>query len=243
MRKWLFLISFLLTFPNVFAQSAAGFARLTMEPKPRVDFPLRYGFVLPRLEWVYWDDDFNKYDAFLTPALMRTQLALSTTDKGVRTMFNYNSLLPHAQLDTQTIITDPNRLLGTWRVIACRIVRFTDSVDVKTKTFYQFPDTNVAVDLPIEQFAVFSANKFELWTQKNGTSGFKKAFTRKYKLEGKRYLLLSKFLSSPSTGQIGIDERGYLLLHYPRVVERIKKGDYNVYSAIVEQLIFEQVKE
>ncbi len=229
--------------PDTFAQSAAQFTKWSLAPKPPVSFPLRYGFAFPRLDARYWDNDFNKYYAFLTPALLRTQQTLTVTIEGVRTMLNANSLLPHAQLDTQTLIVDSKVLLGTWRVIACRVIKFTDSVDLKTRAYYQYADTNLAQDLPVEQFAIFGPDKMELWTQQQTTNSFKKLFTRNYKLEGKRYLRFSKFLTSASTGQVGIDGNGYLLLHYPRVIEHVKEGIYITYNAIVEQLIFERVKE
>ena len=41
---------------------------------------------------------------------------------------------------------------------------------------------------------------------------------------------------------IVIDEKGYLILNYPKVIEHVKKSEYFSYYAIIEQYIFEKVK-
>lgn len=42
--------------------------------------------------------------------------------------------------------------------------------------------------------------------------------------------------------KVGIDEKGYLILNYPGMIENVKKDDYFSYYAIIEQYIFEKVK-
>ena len=42
--------------------------------------------------------------------------------------------------------------------------------------------------------------------------------------------------------QMGIDENGYLILNYPRVIENVKKDEYYSYYAVIEQYIFEKVR-
>ena len=48
--------------------------------------------------------------------------------------------------------------------------------------------------------------------------------------------------ASAGVSQIGIDEKGYLILNYPKLIESVKKGEYFSYYAVIEQYIFEKVK-
>ena len=64
----------------------------------------------------------------------------------------------------------------------------------------------------------------------------------KYKIENKRYIILYKMAKSGGgVSQFGIDENGYLIMNYPKVIEYLKKGAYYSYYAIIEQYIFEKV--
>ena len=65
----------------------------------------------------------------------------------------------------------------------------------------------------------------------------------KYTIENNRFILMYK-LSRTAGGvsQIGIDDKGYLIINYPRVIENVKQGQYFSYYAIIEQYIFEKVK-
>jgi len=66
----------------------------------------------------------------------------------------------------------------------------------------------------------------------------------KYKIENRRFIMLYKFAKSGAgVSQFGIDENGYLILNYPKVIENVKKGEYYSYYAIIGQYIFEKVKE
>jgi len=65
----------------------------------------------------------------------------------------------------------------------------------------------------------------------------------KYKIESRRFIMLYKLAKgSAGVSQFGIDEKGYLLLNYPRVIENVKKGEYFSYYAVIEQYIFEKVR-
>ena len=86
-------------------------------------------------------------------------------------------------------------------------------------------------------------NQFKLYVKETGKTDFKKMMSAKYKIENSRFILMYKLAKSGGgVSQIGIDENGYLILNYPKVIEHVKKGEYFSYYAIIEQYIFEKVK-
>lgn len=219
------------------------FEQLALSQKTAITLPLDYKISRPRLEFPLWDKDFDIYYSFLTPALRKTQAALSMEDNGVVSSFTPNSIMPHAQLDTTTIIANGNDLPGTWRMLVFRSIRFNDSVDIATKTYYRLADTLLDDKTTDEAFAIFSDNQFKLYVKEAGRSGFKKEISSKYKIENKRFLMLYKFAKAAAgISQFGVDEKGYLILNYPKVIENVKKGVYFSYYSVVEQYVFEKVK-
>jgi hypothetical protein len=94
-----------------------------------------------------------------------------------------------------------------------------------------------------EVIAFFDDNKFQLYAKESGKREFKKVASAKYNLEKNRYLMLYK-LSKAGSGvsQVGINEDGYLILNYPKVIEQQKKGEYISYYAVIEQYIYVKVK-
>jgi hypothetical protein len=94
-----------------------------------------------------------------------------------------------------------------------------------------------------EVIAFFDDNKFQLYAKESGKREFKKVASAKYNLENNRYLMLYK-LSKAGSGvsQVGINEDGYLILNYPKVIEQQKKGEYISYYAVIEQYIYVKVK-
>ncbi|SEW49981.1 hypothetical protein [Chitinophaga arvensicola] len=78
-----------------------------------IRFPLDYKISRPRLEYPHWDNDFDIYYHFLTPAIRKTQASMSYTQNGVITTMTPNSIIPHAQLDTTTTVDDPTKFIGT----------------------------------------------------------------------------------------------------------------------------------
>ena len=218
------------------------FEQLSLNKKSSEEFSLDYKISRPRLEYPHWDNDYDKYLAYLTPLLRKTQASLSGNDNGVVITMTPNSIIPHAQLDTNTIINDPGKLVGTWRMLKYRSIRFNDSVNIPTKTYYRLGDTLLDEKSNDEGFAVFTDNNFKLYAREVGKKDFKRVMSSKFKVENRRYLMLYKF-SKTSAGvlQFGIDEKGYLILNYPKVIENVKKGEYFSYYAIIEQYIFEKV--
>lgn len=227
---------------SVFAQEN-DFAQLSLNKKSEVTFPLDYKILRPRLEFPGWDSDFDKYYAFLTPAIRKTQASFSFNENGVVSTVTPNSIIPHAQLDTATLITDEAKLAGTWRMLTFRSIRFNDSVYVPAKTYYRLADTLLDDKSKDEAFAVLTGNNFKLYVREDGKKDFKRMISSKYKIENKRFIMMYKLVkASAGVSQVGIDENGYLIVNYPKVIEQVKKGEYFSYYAVIEQYIFERVK-
>ena len=241
--KYFFVIIFIISFsPGIYSQEKE-FEQLALTQKTSINFPLDHRILRPRLEYPSWDKDYDKYYSFLTPALKKTLAALSFNDKGVVTSIIPNAIMLHAQLDTNTIISNEINLMGTWRMLAFRSIRFNDSVYIPTKSYYRLADTLLHDKSNDEAFAVFTDDQFKLFVREVGKTSFKKEFSSKDKIENKRFLMLYKvFKSGAGVSQFGLDEKGYLILNYPKVIENVKKGEYFSYYAIIEQYIFEKVK-
>lgn len=219
------------------------FEEIALTPKSAKTFNLDYKILKPRLQYPLWDEDYDVFYSYLTPALRRTQAAITYTNKGVETSLIPNAIMLHAQLDTNTIIHDNSTLSGTWRMIIFRSLRFNDSVYLPTKTYYRLKDTLLDDRSKDEAFAVFTDKTFTLYVREVGKLKFKKEISSKYQVENKRYLMLYKFFKSGAgVSQFGLDENGYLILNYPKVIENVKKGEYFSYYAIIDQYIFEKVK-
>jgi len=228
---------------KLFSQESK-FEQLSLTKKSTQEFSLDYKISRPRLELHSWDNDFDIYLGYLTPTLRKTQASLSANDHGVIVTMIPNAIAPHAQLDTNTIVSDPQKLIGTWRMLKFRSIRFNDSAYIPTLTYHRLPDTLLDDKSNDEGFTVFTDDNFKLYAREVGKNKFKRMVSSKYKVENRRYLMLYKF-SKASAGvlQFGMDEKGYLILNYPKVIENVKKGEYISYYAIIEQYIFEKVSE
>lgn len=243
LNKALLLLVLPMASANVFGQDH-DFEQFAKNPKDATtNFPLDYKISRPRLEYPNWDKDFDVYYTFLTPAIRKTQASFSYGDKGVVTTVIPNSIIPHAQLDTLTTVNDPQKIIGTWRMIKFRSIRYNDSVHVPTRTYFRLADTLLDDKSNDEAFAVFTDNNFKLYAKETGETDFKKMMSAKYKIENRRFMMVYKLAkSSAGVSQFGIDEKGYLILNYPKVIENVKKGEYFSYYAVIEQYIFEKVK-
>jgi hypothetical protein len=235
-----FLKTFLLLFltgtsVDSFSQDN-DFEVFTKSPKDTtLNFSLDYKISRPRLEYPNWDKDFDVFYNFLTPTIRKTQASLSYNDKGVTTTVTANSIIPHTQLDTTTIVYDSKLFFGTWRM--------NDSVYLPSKSYYRLPDVLLEDKSNDEAFAVISDNNFKLFAKETGKKDFKKMMSAKYKIENSRFILMYKFAKAGgAVSQIGVDEKGYLILNYPKVIENVKQGEFFSYYAIIEQYIFEKVQ-
>ena len=228
---------------DTFAQDS-DFEQLSRTHKDTsVIFSLDYKISRPRIEYPSWDIDFDVFYNFLTPAIRKTQASTSFTQNGVIATIIPNSIIPHAQLDTLTIVEDPKKIIGIWRMIKFRSIRFNDSVYIPTKTYYRLPDTLIDDKSNDEAFAVITENNFKLYAKEFGKSDFKKMMSAKYKIENRRFMMMYKLIkASAGVSQFGIDEKGYFILNYPKVIENVKKEEYFSYYTVIEQYIFEKVK-
>lgn len=235
-------LTILLLSLNLSAQDI-DFEKLSIIPKDTSEIPLDYKILCPRLEYPKWDSDYEKYYKYLTTTIRKTQAAISFIKNGVKTTMTPNSIMPHAQLDTTTILKDSKDIIGTWRMLKFRSIRFNDSMDIPTNKYYRLPPVLLEDKSKDEAFAVFSEKHFKLYAKEVGKNEFKKMPSGKYTIENNRFILMYK-LSRTAGGvsQIGIDDKGYLIINYPRVIENVKQGQYFSYYAIIEQYIFEKVK-
>ena len=242
-HKYILVLTFVFAFSEGGYSQEKQFEQIASNKKTAIDFPLDYKILRPRLEYPFWDNDYDIFYSYLTPALKKTQAALSYTDNGVVSSFTPNSIMPHAQLDTSTIINTNASLVGTWRMIQFRSIRFNDSVHIPTRTYYRLADTLLDDKSNDEAFAIFTDNNFRLYAREVGETSFKREISSKYKVENKRYMMLYKFFKSGAgVSQFGLDEKGYLILNYPKVIENIKKGEYFSYYSVIDQYIFEKVQ-
>jgi hypothetical protein len=228
---------------SVFSQDKE-FDQYTITPKDTTSqFPLDYKISRPRLQYPNWDIDYDVYYKFLTSAIRKTQSSFSYDDKGVIVSVIPNAIMTHSQLDTTTTVNDPNQLIGTWRMIKFRSIRFNDSVYLPTKTYYRLSDTLLHDKSNEEAFAVFTDDNFKLYAKEQGKTSYKKMMSAKYKVENSRFMMVYKLVkASGGVSQYGIDDKGFLILNYPKVIENVKKGEYFSYYSIIEQYIFQKVK-
>ena len=60
---------------------------------------------------------------------------------------------------------------------------------------------------------MLTENNFKLYAKEQGTTGYKKMMSAKYKIENSRFMMVYKFAkTSGGVLQYGIDEKGFLIL-------------------------------
>ncbi len=227
---------------NLFSQSKNELENFSKKQKNETKFPIDYKIAQPRLEVGKWDDDYDFYIKYLTPEIKKTQMAMTFNDNEVIMTVTSNSIIPHAQLDTSTIIKNPDNIIGTWRMIAFRSIKFNDSVTLSDKKFYRLPSEILEDKSNDEAYIIITNNKINILAKEIGKSDFVKMGSSKYNMNNPRYIMMYKLLKgSAGVSQIGIDENGYLILNYPKVIERIEKGKYISYYTFIEQYILEKM--
>jgi hypothetical protein len=243
-KYYLVTLGFLLVTVDITAQKP-DFERLSEIPKDTaISIPLDYKISRPRPELNNWDIDYDAYKKFHTAAIRKTQAYYSYTVKGVVTIVTPNSIIPHAQLDTATVLKNSEALIGTWRMIKFRSVSFNDSFSLQTKTYYRLSDLLLADKSADEAFAVITEGDFKIYAKEAGKSKFKKMLSAQYVIENNKFMIMYKLVKSGGgVSQIGIDEKGYLIINYPKVIEHVKKDEYISYYTIIDQYIYEKVKQ
>jgi hypothetical protein len=241
--KYLIILCMMCIGQWVVGQNKKDIAVWAEQPKTSKKFPIDYHIALPRLKVGDWDKDYYAYKKFITPAMEKTQIGLSFTNDGVRTWFVGNSVIPHAQLDTTTVIQSPAQLLRNWRMVCYRKIQFKDSVVIAEKTFYRSEKLIEDVSERDDAFAIFKDGQFRLFVRKGNAKDFKQEFSTRYTVENNRSVLLYKWSKGASSvAQIGITEEGYLILQLPMVLEHNKPNEYISYYATVTQFVFEPFK-
>ncbi|MDX2172021.1 MAG: hypothetical protein SFY56_02800 [Bacteroidota bacterium] len=210
-------------------------------PKEIVELPIEYCNLFPTTTFEKWDKDYNTFDRYLTPGIMRTQMGLSYTINGVNIWWCVPSARTHVQLDTTTMITDNNAIIGNWRIACNRTIAYEDSVVYANKKFYR--TSKVVNDLKDDDvFLSLTADKFKLYAKQKGNSSFKKISIKNYHIESKRYLMLYGLSKAGAAiSFIGLDKEGRLIINSYYVQERKVKGIYIVYQATMSQMIFKKM--
>ncbi|RTQ46268.1 hypothetical protein EJV47_22330 [Hymenobacter gummosus] len=202
-----------------------------------VRFPVRYCTALPSLQMTQWDDDYSRYQRWLTPEIRKTQMGMSYQREGVQTWWCRPSASPHAQLDTATVVRDAGKLQGNWRVVANRVITHLDSVSFTDKRIYR-----TARLRPNEEPGTLQITDQKFSLTDTGHAGKKpKTRTSNYELINQRYLLLYRgSKAGGAVSQVGLDAAGRLVLHNCGVEERKVNGRYIVYQTVINQVIFER---
>ncbi len=238
-------ISFPLIFiaTSIAAQSKADIEKLAVSPKKTIDLPIDYAVLLPTPDTEKWDDDYHSYDHFATAAVRKTQMGMSYEDKGVHVWWCVPSARPHAEMDTSMRITDPTQLIGTWRAMSSRTIKFQDSAMLDRNEILR-NNTIVKQENGDDVFLQISDKQFRLYAKMEGKKDFKREASVRYALEGGRYLLLYKIAKGgAAVSQVGIDKEGRLVMHSAIVEERKLPGYYIVYQAIISQSVYERINE
>lgn len=203
-----------------------------------VTFPVGYCTALPRPVFEHWDNDFGRYERWLTPEIRKTQVGMSFQHEGVQTWFCTPSANPHAQLDTATAIRNAAQLQGNWRAVAVRRVMHIDSVSFAEKRIYRsatMRPSNSPYTL------LFADQKLQLTELGPGSGKARKTRNAKFALVNQRYLLAyGLFKAGGAVSQVGLDASGRLVLHSCAVTERKIPGRYQVYQTIISQTILER---
>lgn len=225
-----------------YTQTTERLKNLSRLPRQTKIFPVNYQIALPALDTSQWSEDFQQYSRFLTPAVSRTQMQISSTNDGISTKICPNAAMPHAQLDTLTVLQHESQVIGMWRLLTHRKTRFTDSFSVAEKKFYR-SDTILVDDSQKDGFAVFTNNHLKLYSADSARGKLKTELSSKYTIENRRFLMAYKlFKGGAGVSQVGIEQNGYLIINYPSVIEHFKKDEYITFITVLEQLIYEKIE-
>ncbi len=216
---------------TAFGQGRAG----TPTVPDTTTFAVNYATALPRPVFEYWEQDYAKYERFMTPEIKRTQMGLSFVLDGVSTWRCLPSATPHAQLDTLTRILDPKALEGRWESVVCRSVVHRDSAVLKEQRFYRSARL-VPKDERI--FLTFSEGRITVMGQHGKSPDLDKILRKKYTVVSGRYLLA--YGGTKAGGivyHVGIDPSDRLILQSCIVTERKIRGQYLTYETVLLQNI------
>ncbi|MBK7681874.1 MAG: hypothetical protein IPJ26_05055 [Bacteroidetes bacterium] len=214
--------------------------RIQSGKKEMVDLPIDYCNSFPTPTYEQWDKDYNSYNRFLTRDIMRTQVGLTYDNKGVQTWLCTPAVRTHVQLDTATMIDDSKAVIGDWRICCNRKIAYIDSAVYADKKIYRDSEL-IYNEKDADVFLEISDAKFKMYGTEKGETNYKKAASKNYSIESKRFLMLyGSSKAAASVSFIGIDKEGRLIINTYMVEERKIKGIYITYVAVMTQLIFKR---
>lgn len=217
--------------------------KLESNPRSIVEFPVDYAISLPSQDFSQWDTDYNIYDRYLTPGIMRTQMGITAQINGVHTWVCNPSAMTHAQLDTATMIKDKKALIGEWRMVNQRLITFEDSASYAEKTIHRSSNLEKTWNED-DTYLSITEGKFMIYSKNKGQSEFKRVSKKNYDLESKRYLMIwGLSRGGAAISQVGIDKDGHLIINTSFVRERKIKDKYLVFRATISQLILERMND
>jgi hypothetical protein len=217
--------------------------RIDKLPKEKIEFSVDYAQLFPALSFEQWAKDYNKFEKYLTEDILQTQMGLSYYINNVHVWWCVPSARTHVQLDTTTMISDNNQILGEWRAVCDRRLNFEDSVTFANKQIQR--KSNIDFDNQDEDlYLSITSEKFKLFSRKKGKENFQRIANRNYSIESKRYLMLYGLSKAGAAiSFIGIDKQGQLIIDGFFVQERKVQGEYIVYQAKMSQMIFKRMTE
>ena len=194
--------------------------KIEKDKKVMVDFPVDYYILLPSLEHDKWDKDYNVFNKFLTPDIMKTQMWMGYNRNGVDIATCPNSARTHVQLDTASLIVDRKLIIGEWRAISNRRIMFVDSAVYSEKKIYRKHETFFD-EKEADVLLVLTDSKVSMYGTEKGSMKYKKLPSKNYSLESGRFLLgygLAK--AGGGVSFVGLDNEGQLILNWQTVEER-----------------------
>ncbi len=208
--------------------------------KETIDLPLDYANLFPTPTFEQWDKDYNYYERYLTPDILRTQMGLAGEHNGIHTWWCMPSARTHVQLDTATMITDNKAIIGNWRSVCNRRVSYTDSVVYSNKKIYR--NTKLLHnETEADAFLSITDSKFNLYGADKPGEKFKRVASKSYEIQSKRFLMLYGIsAASAAVSFIGIDKEGRLIINSYMVEERKVEGTYITYQAVMVQMIYKR---
>lgn len=214
--------------------------KISHSNKEMTDFPINYCNLFPGQTFEEWNEDYEQYNKFLTKEIMKTQSGLSFVNNGIKTRWCPNSARPHVQLDTLTRITNPQNLIGDWRITCNRKIIYTDSATYSERKIYR--DSSILYnEKDADLFIEITESKFTTYGTDGERSKFKK-MNKNYEIVNQRFLLFyGTSKASASISFVGIDEQGHLIINSYSTTEREISGTYITYQTVMTQIILKKV--
>ena len=240
--KWIIIILTIIFITSCSLQKEVA-NRIEKKPKENIELSVDYCNLYPSLNWKQWDNDYEKFDKYLTSDIMRTQMGMSYTYNGVHIWFCMPSARTHVQLDTATMINDNKNIIGEWRKISHRVITYKDSAVYSDNQFYRSSNVDFD-DKDDDVYLNITDTKFSMYVKSKGSAKFKKKVSRNYDIESKRYLMLYKTSRVNSAiSFIGLDKANdRLIINLHLVQERKVKDVYIVYQSTMTQIVYKRIK-